>query len=129
MYNRVGLMGRLAQDPTLKYTASGTPMVIFTLAVDRDYRDQNGERGTDFIDCVAWRKTAEFIGKYFSKGRAALVDGRLQVRHWVDDAGNKRRVTEVLVEDIHFVDSPKRAAAPAAAGYEPLLDETELPWI
>lgn len=143
MYNRVGIMGRFAQDPVLKQMPSGTLMVTFTLAVERDYRDQSGERGTDFIDCVAWRKTAEFVKKYFTKGRAALVDGRLQVRNWTDDVGNKRRAMEVLVGDIHFVDSPKergsgvagvqRVAAanqlsPDEYGFIPLPDNEPLPY-
>ena len=145
MYNRVGIMGRFAQDPVLRQMPSGAVMVTFTLAVERDYRDQSGERGTDFIDCVAWRKTAEFVSKYFTKGRAALVDGRLQVRHWADESGNKRRAMEVLVEDVHFVDSPRERGSSAAGmqratsvnyqpstvdadGFIPLPDNEPLPY-
>lgn len=107
MYNRVGIMGRFAQDPELRHTQSGAAMVTFTLAVDRDYKDKDsGERTTDWIDCIAWRKTGEFVKQYFTKGRMALVEGRIQVRHWTDKDGNKRKSTEVAVDEIYFADSP-----------------------
>lgn len=120
MYNRVGIMGRLAQDPEVRRTQGGATMVTFTLAVDRDYKSQSsGERETDWIDCVAWRKTGEFISRYFTKGRMALVEGRLQVRKWTDNNGNPRRSTEVVVDDIYFADSPpsRTSAAPQAGPY------------
>lgn len=135
MYNRVGIMGRFAQDPVLKQMPSGAVMATFTLAVDRNYKDQSDQRGVDWIDCVAWRRTADFVSRYFSKGRLALVDGHLQVRSWVDDSGKKRRVMEVVVEDIHFADSPRErssigAAVPASEqrGYEPLPDDMGVPF-
>ena len=113
MYNRVGIMGRFAQDPELRYAQNGAAMVTFTLAVDRDYKDQSGSHATDWIDCIAWRKTGEFIKQYFTKGRMALVEGRIQVRNWVDSEGKKRRSTEVVVDEIYFADSPpaKRTGA------------------
>lgn len=124
MYNRVGIMGRLAQNPEVRYTQGGAMMVTFTLAVDRDYKAQStGERETDWIDCVAWRKTGEFISRYFTKGRMALVEGRLQVRKWTDKDGNQRRTTEVVVDEIYFADSPpsRTSAAPQAAPYAPYV--------
>lgn len=127
MYNKVGIMGRFAQDPEPRPTPGQVPMVTFTLAVDRDFKDQSGVRGTDWIDCVAFRGTAEFICKYFKKGRMALVDGRLQVRAWQDKDGNKRRSTEVLVEDIYFADSPPAKQQPLAAVAD-MPDDVQLPW-
>lgn len=127
MYNRVGIMGRLAQDPEYKIMPSGVGMCRFTLAVDRDYRAQTGERETDWIDCVAWRKTGEFVSRYFTKGRMALVDGRLQVRKWTDTNGNPRRSTEVVVDEIYFADSPpsRTSAAPQVAPYAPQMGVPE----
>lgn len=107
MLNRIQLMGRLTRDPELRQTQSGTAVASFSLAVERDFKDKNsGERITDFIDCTAWRQTAEFVSKYFAKGRMAVVDGRLQMRDWTDKEGNKRRSAEVLVGSIYFGDSP-----------------------
>lgn len=112
MLNKIFLMGRLTRDPELRRTQGGTPVASFTLAVDRDFKDKSsGERATDFIDCVAWRQTGEFAHKYFSKGRMAVVEGRLQVRSWTDKDGNKRRTTEVIADSIYFGDSRKGAAA------------------
>lgn len=112
MLNKVFIMGRLTRDPELRRTQSGTPVASFTLAVDRDFKDKSsGERATDFIDCVAWRQTGEFVHKYFSKGRMAVVEGRLQVRSWTDKDGNKRRTTEVIADSIYFGDSKKEPAA------------------
>ena len=107
MLNRIFLMGRLTRDPELRRTQSGTAVASFALAVDRDYKDQDGQRETDFVDIVAWRSTAEFVSKYFSKGRMAVVDGRLQVRLWTDKDGNKRRTTEVVADNVYFGDSKK----------------------
>ena len=91
MLNKIFLMGRLARDPELRRTQSGTPVVSFRLAVDRDFKDKaTGERSTDWIDVVAWRQTAEFVSRYFTKGRMAVVEGRLQMRDWTDKEGNKR---------------------------------------
>ena len=100
-------MGRLTRDPELRHTQSGTAVASFSLAVDRDFKEQDGSRATDFIDCVAWRSSAEFVDKYFSKGRMAVVEGRLQIRDWTDKDGNKRRSAEVIVNSIYFGDSKK----------------------
>ena len=109
MLNHVIIMGRLTRDPELRYTQSQTPVASFTLAVDRDFASRDsGEKQTDFIDCVAWRSTAEFISKYFSKGSMAVVAGRLQIRDWVDKENNKRRNSEIIVENIYFGDSKRR---------------------
>ena len=91
MLNRIILMGRLTRDPELRRTGSGTAVTSFSLAVDRDFKSQSGEKETDFIDIVAWRSTAEFVSKYFTKGRMAVVEGRLQLRDWTDKDGGKRR--------------------------------------
>lgn len=108
MLNKIFLMGRLTRDPELRKTQSGTSVASFTLAVDRDFKDSaTGERGTDFIDCVAWRQTGEFAARYFGKGRMAVVGGRLQVRDWTDKDGNKRRAFEVVVDNMWFGDSKR----------------------
>lgn len=112
MLNKVILMGRLTRDPELRRTGSGTAVTGFSLAVDRDFKGQSGEKETDFIDVVAWRNTAEFVSKYFTKGRMAVVEGRLQVRDWTDKDGNKRRSAEVVAEIVYFADSKKTDAAP-----------------
>ena len=103
--NKIILMGRLARNPELKRTQSGTAVTSFSLAVDRDFKSQNGEKETDWIDCVAWKGTAETVCKYFSKGRMMIVVGRLQIRDWTDKDGNKRRSAEVQVETVYFGDS------------------------
>lgn len=108
MLNAITLMGRLTADPELRHTGSNIPVVSFTLAVDRDFKDKaTGERQTDFIPVVAWRNTAEFAAKYFAKGRMAVVAGSLQMRKWTDKDGNKRTSAEVLAEHIYFGDSKK----------------------
>ena len=107
MLNKVFVMGRLTRDPELRRTQSGTAVASFSLAVDRDYKTQSGEKETDFFDVVAWRTTAEFVAKYFTKGRMAVVEGRLQVRPWQDKDGNNRRSTEIIAENIYFGDSKK----------------------
>ena len=112
MLNKVILMGRLTRDPELRRTGSGTAVTGFSLAVDRDFKGQSGEKETDFIDVVAWRNTAEFVSKYFTKGRMAVVEGRLQVRDWTDKDNNKRRSAEVVAEIVYFADSKKTDAAP-----------------
>lgn len=103
MLNRIVIMGRLVRDPELKYTASNTPVTSFTVAVDRDF----GEKKTDFIDCVAWKQTAEFVCNYFHKGSLAVASGRLQLRDWEDQNGNKRRNAEVVVDSIYFGESKR----------------------
>ena len=119
MLNHITIMGRLVRDPELRHTQSNTPVASFTLAVDRDYGGKDGaERQTDFIDCVAWRGTGEFVSKYFSKGSMAVVSGRLQIRDWTDKEGNKRRSAEVVAESVYFGESKKRDSEPAAARSE-----------
>ncbi len=106
MLNHITVMGRLTRDPELRRTGSGIAVTSFTLAVERDFTDkQNGERETDFIDCVAWRQTGEFVSKYFTKGRMAVVSGRLQIRNWNDKDGNKRRAAEIVADNVYFGDS------------------------
>ena len=108
MLNRIVLMGRLTRDPELRRTQSGTAVVSFSIACDRDYAAQGAERETDFIDIVAWRGTAEFVEKYFDKGRMIVVAGRLQIRNWEDRDGNKRRSAEVVVDNMYFGESKRR---------------------
>ena len=124
MLNKIVLMGRLTRDPDLRRTQSGTAVASFTLAVDRDYKPQDGERETDFIDIVAWRGTAEFVSKYFSKGRMAVVEGRLQVRDWKDKDGAKRRSTEVIADNVYFGDSKRSESGTQA---EPSGEFHEVP--
>ena len=108
MLNKVFIMGRLARDPELRRTQSGVPVASFRLAVDRDYKDKStGEKATDWIDVVAWRQTAEFVSRYFTKGRMAVVEGRLQIRDWTDKDGNKRRTAEVVADNCYFGDSKR----------------------
>ena len=106
MLNKIFIMGRLTRDPELRRTQTGTPVASFTLAVDRDFKDKStGERTTDFIDVVAWRQTGEFVSRFFTKGRMAVVEGRLQIREWTDKDGNKRRSAEVVADNVYFGDS------------------------
>lgn len=108
MLNRIDIMGRLTKDPELRRTGSGTAVACFTIACDRDFSGKDGgEKETDFIDCVAWRSTAEFLEKYFSKGRMIVVSGRLQKRNYTDKDGNKRYATEVVADSVYFGDSKK----------------------
>ena len=116
MLNHITIMGRLTRDPELRRTGSGIAVASFTLAVDRDFAPRDGgERETDFIDCVAWRQTGEFVSKYFTKGRMAVVSGRLQIRSWTDKDGNKRRTAEVVADNVYFGDS--RRDGDTAGGY------------
>lgn len=109
MLNHIVIMGRLTRDPELRYTQSQTPVASFTVAVDRDFGSRDGgEKQTDFIDCVAWRQTAEFVSKYFQKGSMAVVSGRLQIRDWTDREGNKRRSAEINVDNVYFGESRRR---------------------
>ena len=107
MLNHITAMGRLTKDPELRYTQSNTPVASFTIACDRDYSGQGQEKQTDFIDCVAWRSTGEFVSKYFSKGRMIVVSGRLQSRKWTDKDGNKRTSWEIVADNCYFGDSKK----------------------
>ena len=116
MLNRIVLMGRLTRDPELRSTGNGTAVTSFSIAVDRDFKGQGGEKEMDFIDVVAWRSTAEFVSKYFTKGRMAVVEGRLQIRDWQDRDGNKRRSAEVVADNVYFGDS-KRDADIAVGSY------------
>ena len=145
MLNKIFIMGRLTRDPELRRTQSGTAVTSFTLAVDRDFKSQSGEKGTDFIDVVAWRSTAEFAAKYFTKGRMAIVEGRLQIRPWTDKEGNSRRSAEVVADNVYFGDSKRDGAsggdsapaygspastysAPAGGGFAEIEEDGELPF-
>lgn len=138
MLNRIVLMGRLTRDPELRRTNSGKPVASFSVAVDRDYKSQSGEKETDFIDVVAWNSSAEFVSKYFTKGRMAVISGRLQIRDWTDKDGNKRRTAEVVADNVYFGDSKKdvasahteSAAEPQpVSGYEQIsVDDSDLPF-
>ncbi len=129
MLNHITIMGRLTRDPELRRTGTGVAVASFRVAVDRDYQSKDGgERKTDFIDCVAWRQTGEFISKYFTKGRMIVVDGRLEMRDWTDKEGNKRTSAEIIVNNAYFGDSKRDGdsgstygassySAPAAPAY------------
>ena len=130
MLNHITIMGRLVRDPELRRTGSGVAVASFCVAVDRDYAPKDGgERKTDFINCVAWRQTGEFVSKYFTKGRMIVVDGRLEMRDWTDKEGNKRTSAEINVDNAYFGDSKRDGdssysgnsysapAAPAFGGY------------
>ena len=122
MLNHITIMGRLTRDPELRRTGSGVAVASFTVAVDRDFTQQGQEKETDFIDCVAWRQTGEFVSKYFTKGRMIVVSGRLQIRSWTDKDGNKRRTAEIVAEHCYFGDSKSDGnqgghSAPAPSSY------------
>ena len=123
MLNKIFIMGRLTRDPELRRTQGGNAVTSFALAVDRDFKSADGTKETDFIDVVAWRNTAEFAAKYFTKGRMAVVEGRLQMRDWTDKEGHKRRIAEVVADNIYFGDS-KREDAPAGNS-APTFEEIE----
>ena len=141
MLNHITIMGRLTRDPEMRTTQSGVAVASFTLAVDRDFGGRDGgEKQTDFIDCTAWRHTAEFVSKYFSKGRMAVVSGRLQIDNYTDNDGNKRKSAKVIADNIYFGDSKKDGATggqsdeassftPAPSGFVPVdVDSGELPF-
>ena len=144
MLNHIVIMGRLTRDPELRRTGSGVAVASFTLAVDRDFSGKDGsEKETDYIDCVAWRQTGEFVSKYFTKGRMAVVSGRLQIRSWTDKDGNKRRTAEIVADNVYFGDSKRdgdsgsysapdpsyAAPAPAASDFAMLEDDdAQLPF-
>lgn len=107
MLNHIVIAGRLVRDPELRRTGSGIAVASFTVAVDRDFKAQDGSRETDFFDCVAWRQTGEFVSKYFSKGRMIIVSGKLQNRDWTDKDGNKRRSAEIIADNCYFGESKK----------------------
>ena len=117
MLNHITIMGRLTRDPELRRTGSGVAVASFTVAVDRDFAPRDGgERETDFIDCVAWRQTGEFVSKYFTKGSMAVVSGRLQIRGWTDKDGNKRRTAEVVADNVYFGESKRSSEGSAFGG-------------
>lgn len=141
MLNNIIVMGRFCADPELRRTGSGVAVTSFTLAVDRDFSGKDGEKETDFIDCVAWRNTGEFVSKYFAKGRMACVQGSLQLRDWTDKDGNKRRSAEVIANNVYFADSKNTAqsdsnGAPAPTFATPVFpdysviddDDAQLPF-
>ena len=141
MLNTVIIMGRLTRDPEMRTTQSGVAVASFTLAVDRDFGGKDGgEKQTDFIDCTAWRHTAEFVSKYFSKGRMAVVSGRLQIDNYTDNDGNKRKSAKVIADNIYFGDSKKDGATgsqsdetasltPAPSGFVTVdVNDSELPF-
>ena len=129
MLNCITIMGRLTRDPELRRTGGGVAVATFTLAVERDFTGSaGGERETDFIDIVAWRSTAEFVSKYFAKGRMAVVSGRLQIRNWNDKEGTRRRSAEVIADNVYFGDSKREGSsapeeAPPVNDYEPMDDD------
>ena len=117
MLNHITIMGRLTRDPELRRTGSGIAVARFTVAVDRDFGGRDGgEKETDFIDCVAWRQTGEFVSKYFTKGRMIVVSGRLQIRSWNDKDGNKRRTAEVVADNCYFGDSKRDGESTGSFG-------------
>ena len=116
MLNHITIMGRFTRDAEMRKTGSGNSVANFSVAVERDFKNDAGEKETDFIDCVAWRGTADFISKYFRKGSMAVISGRLQVRSWTDDAGNKRKSAEIVVENIYFGESKKDSLATGSTG-------------
>ena len=122
MLNKAILMGRLTRDPEMRYTQSNTPVTSFTLAIDRDRKGPNGERQTDFIDCTAFGKTAEFVKNWFAKGMMAIVVGRIQSRNWEDRNGNKRTSIEINANEVLFGESKKDKGAPKSEPDTPLFD-------
>lgn len=136
--NKICIMGRLTADPELRRTQSGTAVTSVTLAVDRDFKDQDGNRATDFIPVVAWKGTAEAMAKYFYKGRMAVVTGRLQLRDWTDKDGNKRRTAEIVADNVYFGDSKKPEGSDSAqaenategtyGGFAEAEDDGDLPF-
>lgn len=125
MLNKVVIMGRLTSDPELRRTTTGTPVTTFTLAVERDYKNKSGEKEADFFDVVAWHNTAEFVTKYFTKGRMAVVAGYLQRRNWKDKDGNGRTTVEIIADNVYFGDSAKEKKAAPAEEYPADFDEVE----
>lgn len=137
MLNQIVIMGRMVADPILRQTGNGISVCSFRIACDRNNPSENGQKA-DFIDCVAWRKTGEFVKKYFMKGKPILIEGRLQIRDWEDKDGNKRKTAEILVNEAHFCggDKVQRQAGPAevpagipAGEFVPLPADNDLPWV
>lgn len=134
MLNKIVIQGRLTKDPELRRTQSGTAVASATVAVDRDFKNQDGSRDTDFIPIVAWKGTGEMLAKYFSKGRMIVVEGRLQLRDWTDKEGNKRRTAEIVADSVYFGDSKRDGGdnpgyAPAPSGdFAEIEDDGNLPF-
>lgn len=133
MLNKVEIMGRLVADPELRRTQTDVSVTSFTLAVERDFKDKNGDRQADFLDCVAWRGTAEFIERNFHKGNMAIVVGNIQTRMFEDKEKHKRKATEILVENMYFGESKRDSvhgaeAAPAESYGEIIADDANLPF-
>ena len=130
MLNHITIMGRICNDIELRRTGSGVAVASFTIASDRDFKGSGGEKETDFVDCVAWRQTGEFIQKHFAKGRMIVVSGRLQIRNWNDKEGNKRKTAEIVVENAYFGDSKSsNQAAPVVDNFQPMdFGDEDLPF-
>ena len=135
MLNNIVIMGRLTRDPELRRTSSGVAVASFTLACERDFAPQGADKETDFIDVCAWRYTAEFVDKYFSKGQMAVVTGRLQIRNWQDKEGNKRRSAEILADHVYFCEAKRDKTTQGEPQYDPQggfseIEDTDttLPW-
>ncbi len=143
MLNRITIMGRLTRDPELRRTQSGVSVCSLTVAVDRDFKSQSGEKQTDFIDVVAWRQTGEFISNYFQKGSMIIVDGSLQSRKWQDKQGQNRTSWEVIANNVYFGESKRSGgdagnyapapsaedyAAPASGGFAEIEEDGDLPF-
>jgi single-strand DNA-binding protein len=132
MLNRIIIQGRLTKDPELRRTQSGTAVASATVAVDRDFKNQDGSRETDFISVVAWKGTGELLAKYFTKGRMIVVEGRLQLRDWTDNDGNKRRTAEIVASSVYFGDAKPQDVAPTQSepqgGFSEVEDDGEPPF-
>lgn len=127
MLNRIILIGRLTRDPELRYTPQGVPVASFTLAVDRPFSNQQGQREADFIDCVAWRKLGETVGNHLTKGRLVAVEGRLQIRSYEAQDGTKRRAAEVVADSVRFLDRPREGQPQDGGGFGEADQEMTLP--
>ena len=127
MLNHISIMGRICKDPELRTTGSGVSVCTFTVAVERDFSGK-GEKITDFIECIAWRGTADFVSKYFSKGKMIVVDGSLQSRKWEDKNGNKRTAWEVLANNVYFADSNKETGDAGQQHFEEIEEDGDLPF-
>lgn len=131
MLNHITIMGRLTKDPEMRRTGSGIAVASFTVAVDRDFKSNSGEKETDFIDCVAWRGTGEFVERNFSKGKMIVVAGRLQIRGWTDKDGNKRKTAEIVADNVYFGEAKNSDSGsiytgfvPNATSFDPLASAT-----
>lgn len=127
MYNNITVMGRFTADPELRYTNNETPVASFTIACERDTKNKDGSRDTDFFNCTAWRHTGEFVDQYFSKGSLALITGRLQNRSYTDKNGNKRTVSEIVCSSVYFAESKRKEEKPLP-GFVETEDDGELPY-